>query len=96
MIEGITLTPNQVFLRNTHVHRSEASASGRKTSQGESHIYCMPCSNVSGTHKMSVLLPGKCKNPTTFENVNSLLITKNKAKRGYLSRCSSNCLTNCL
>lgn len=90
VIQEMDLTPDQVYNadesglfwrllpKKTFVHREEASAPGRKLAKDR--VTFMPCSNASGTHKMTMLVIGKAKNPRAFKNVKLPVDYMNQSK----------------
>lgn len=86
----LLLIPDQVYntdksglfwlllLKKTSVYREEANAPGWKIAKDGTTF--MPWSNVSDTHKLSLLDISKSKNPRTFKNINLPVDYKNQSK----------------
>lgn len=95
VIQEMGLTPDQVYNadesglfwrllpKKTFVHRAEASAPGRKLAKDR--ITFMPCANASGTHKLTMLVIGKAKNPRAFKNIKLPVDYKNQTK-GWMNK----------
>jgi hypothetical protein len=67
----------------TFVHQAEESAAGRQLSKDR--ITFMPCSNVSGTHKLEMLVIGKAAKPRAFKTQSIPIIYKGQS-HGWVTR----------
>ena len=62
------------LLFNTRVHTKKKSAPERKNSKDR--VTFTPCSNAVGTHKLFLLVIGKCANPRVFNGYKSPVVYK--------------------
>ncbi|XP_067144543.1 jerky protein homolog-like [Centruroides vittatus] len=66
----------------TLVSKNEMSAPGFKASK--SHITVMVCGNVTGTHRLPLLIVGKSKNPRCFKGIKKLPVIYKNQKNSWM------------
>lgn len=62
----------------TFVHKYETTAPGRKLSK--ERVTFMPCANVTGNHKLRMMVIGKSQNPRAFKNCSLPVYYKGQSK----------------
>lgn len=65
------------------VHENESSAPGCKIAKDR--VTFLPCANVTGTHKIPILLIGKSKKPRAFKNIR-LPLEYSSSKNAWMTR----------